>query len=102
VEAAMTQEMAMLRQHLESRLQESVREAVRSFSERIAEHVVKAVAEQATDRITASVAEERATSGADVDELDEKIRLAAQAALGTLQEVPRKLPLSKRRRKSPK
>ena len=102
VEAAMTQEMTTLRQHLESQLQESVREAVRSFSESIAEHVVKAVAEQVTDRTTASVAEARAMSGTDVDELDERIRLAAQAALGTLQEISRKLPPSKRRRKSPK
>jgi hypothetical protein len=102
VEAAMTQDMTMLSEHLESQLQESVREAVSSFSQRIAEHVVKAVAEQATDRTTAIVAEARATSGTNVDELDEKIRLAAQAALGTLQEIPRKLPPSKRRRKSPK
>ena len=102
VEAAITQDMTMLRQHLEWQLQESVWEAVRSFSQRIAEHVVKAVAEQATDRTTAIVAEARATSGTNVDELDEKIRLAAQAALGTLQEIPRNLPSSKRRRKSPK
>ncbi len=102
VEAAMSQEMILLRQHIESELQESVQEAVRSFSERIAGHIVRAVVEQASDRTATIVAEARETPEANVEELAEKIRQAAGEALSTLQESPSKLPSSKRRRKSPK
>jgi hypothetical protein len=100
VEAAMTEDMTLLRQRLESHLQEGVQEIVKSFADRITEHVLKAVAERAAEGSAAAVAEARQTYPANVDELDGKIGLAVREAVSGLQKNPRKAIPGKRRRKS--
>jgi hypothetical protein len=101
VEAALAEDMTLLRQRLESHLQQSVQETVKSFADRIAEHVLKAVAEQATERTAAIVAEARETFQGNVGELDAKIALAAREAVSAPQKSSRKPPSAKRPRKSP-
>jgi hypothetical protein len=100
VEAAMMEEIALLRQGLESQLQEAVQETVKSLSERIVQRILNAVTEQATEQTAASVAGALQSYGGDTEKLDAKIRLAAQEALGT--QVLRKSPPRKRARKAPK
>jgi hypothetical protein len=102
VEAAMAEDMTLLRRHLESRLQQSVQGVVESFADRIAEHVLKAVAERATERTAAVVAEACETFQGNVEELDAKIALAAREAVSAPQKSSRKPPSAKRPRKSPK
>jgi hypothetical protein len=102
VEAALAEDITLLRQRLESQLQQSVQETVKSFADRIAEHVLKAVAEQATERTAAVVAEARETFQGNVEELDAKIALAAREAVSAPQKGSRKPPAAKRPRKSPK
>jgi hypothetical protein len=81
VEAAMREEIALLRQHVESRLQESVQEIVKSLSERIAERVLNAVVEQTAERTAAAVDEARENGAGTTEELDAKILSAAREAL---------------------
>jgi hypothetical protein len=100
VEAAMREEVALLRQHLESRLQESVQEIVKSLSERISERVLNSVVEQTAERTAAAVAEARANRQGTTEELDAKILSAAREALST-QFAPARPP-RKRSRKPPK
>ncbi len=102
VEAAMAEDITLLRERLESQLQQSVQEIVKSFADRIADHVLKAVAEQATERTAAVVAEARETFQGNVGELDAKIALAAREAVSPPQKSPRKPSTAKRTRKSPK
>jgi hypothetical protein len=101
-EAALAEDITLLRQRLESQLQQSVQETVKSFADRIAEHVLKAVAEQATERTAAIVAEAREKFQGNVEELDAKIALAAREAVSPAQKGSRKPPPAKRARKSPK
>jgi hypothetical protein len=101
VEAALAEDMTLLRQRLESHLQQSVQETVKSFADRIAEHVLKAVAERATERTAAVVAEAREAFQGNVGELDAKIALAAREAVSAPQKSSRKPPSAKRPRKSP-
>jgi hypothetical protein len=101
VEAALAEDMTLLRQHLESQLQQSVQGIVESFADRIAEHVLKAVAERATERTAAVVAEAREAFQGNVGELDAKIALAAREAVSPSQKSSRKPPSAKRPRKSP-
>jgi non-homologous end joining protein Ku len=100
-EAALAEDMTLLRQHLESQLQQSVQGIVESFADRIAEHVLKAVAERATERTAAVVAEAREAFQGNVGELDAKIALAAREAVSPSQKSSRKPPSAKRPRKSP-
>ncbi|MGB8522749.1 MAG: hypothetical protein WCD43_07270 [Candidatus Acidiferrales bacterium] len=102
VEAALAEDITLLRQRLESQLQQSVQEIVKSFADRIAEHVLKAVAERATERTAAVVAEARETFPGNVEELDAKIAVAAREAVSLPQKSSRKPPTAKRSRKSPK
>jgi hypothetical protein len=101
VEAALTEDMALLRQRLESHLQQAAQETVKSFADRIVERVLKAVAEHATERTAAIVAEAREKRPANIEKLDAKIGLAAREAAGTPQKRTRKPAPAKRRRKSP-
>jgi imidazoleglycerol phosphate dehydratase HisB len=102
VETAMTEDMTLLRQRLESHLQEAVQETIKSLADRIAEHVLRAVAEHATERTAAIVAEARQTHHANAEELDAKIGLAVREAVSAPQKSSRKSPPTKRPRKSPK
>jgi len=100
VEAAMIEEIALLRQGLESQLQEAVQETVKSLSEQIVQRILNAVVEQATEQTAGSVAEALQSCGGNTEELGAKIRLAAQEALSA--QAPRKSPARKRARKAPK
>jgi hypothetical protein len=100
VEAAMIEEIALLRQGLETRLQEAVQETVKSLSERVIQSILSAVTEQTTEQTAVTVAEALQNCGDDSEKLDAKIRLAAQEALSP--QVPRKSPTRKRPRKAPK
>jgi PilZ domain-containing protein len=100
VEAALAEDITLLRQHLESQLQQSVQETVKSYADRIAEHVLKAVAERATERTAGVVAKARGKGN--VAELDAKIALAAREAVSPSQKPSRKPTPAKRARKSSK
>ncbi len=99
VEAAMAEEIALLRHGLESQLQEAVRETVKFLSERIVQRILNAVTEQATEQTAVTVAEAQSYGG-NTEELGAKIRLATQEALSA--QVPRKSPARKRARKAMK
>lgn len=99
VEAAMIEEITLLREHLESQLQEAVQKTVKSLSERIAQSILNVVVEQATERTAATVAEALETGGGQIEGLDTKIRLAAREALSMQFETPRKSQPRKRTRK---
>ena len=100
VEAAMREEVTLLRQLLEAKLQDSVQELVKSLSERIAERVLNVVAEQTAERTAAAVAEARESGEETTEELDAKILSAAREALGAQFAAVR--PSRKRSRKPPK
>jgi len=100
VEAAMMEEIALLRQGLESQLQEAVQETIKSLSERMVQRILRAVTEQATDQTAVTVAEALQNCGGHTEQLDAKIRLAAQEASSA--QVPRKSSARKRPRKAPK
>ncbi|MFZ0636531.1 MAG: hypothetical protein WA755_08245 [Candidatus Acidiferrales bacterium] len=102
VEAAMSQEIAALRQRLESHFQESLQETIKSVAEHIAEDVLIDVVQRATERTAAIVAEARITSEANAEELDARIRVALREALDAGPGSPRKSPSGKRRRNSSK
>ena len=102
VEAAMTENRAMLRQLLESNLQDVVQETVSTLGDRIAEQIMKAVAEHSAERTAAAVAEGRAASPENIEELDAKICVAAREAVTGQQKGARKTSSFKRRRKFPK
>jgi hypothetical protein len=100
VEAALIEEIALLRQGLESQLQDAVQETVKSLSERIVQRILHAVTEQTTEQTAGTVAGALQSRGSNTEELGAKVRLAAQEASGA--QVPRKSPARKRARKAPK
>jgi hypothetical protein len=99
VEAAMREEITLLRQRLESQLQKSVQEIVKSLSERIAERVLNAVVEQTAERTATTVAEARENGQRTTEELDAMILSATREAWNA-QALARTS--RKRSRKSPK
>jgi DNA-binding protein H-NS len=100
VEAAIIEEIALLRQDLESQLQAAVQETVKSLSDRIVQRILTAVTEQATEQAAAFVAAAHQSRGGNIEELGAKVRLAAQEALNA--QAPRKSPARKRARKATK
>jgi hypothetical protein len=100
VEAALIEEIALLRQGLELQIQEAVQETVKSLSERIVQSILSTVTEQATEQTAVTVADALQNCGGDSEKLDAKIRLAAQEALSA--QVPRKSTARKRSRKPAK
>jgi hypothetical protein len=100
VEAAMVEGIELIRQGLESQLQEAVQETVKSLSERIVQSILNAVTEQAAEQSFMSVAEALRSPGSNTEELGAKIRVATQEALGV--QPPRKSQARKRARKGPK
>ncbi len=104
IEAAMAEDVTMLRQLLELNLQAAVHETVKSLGDRIADQILKAVAEHATERTAAIVAgaREKCQDQASVEELDAAIGSAAREALSAQEKKLRKPASAKRVRKSPK
>ena len=100
VEAAMIEEIALLRQGLETRLEEAVQETIKSLSERIGQRILSAVTEQAVEETAPFVAEAHHNRGGNIEELGAKVRSAAQEALSA--QVPRKSSARKRPRRAPK
>jgi hypothetical protein len=80
-EAAITEEMAIARQQLDSQLHEAIERAIKVSMERVSESSVRKVVQQATDRTTAIVEEARKATEASAIHLDEKIREAVQQAV---------------------
>jgi hypothetical protein len=80
-EAAITEEMAIARQQLDSQLHEAIERAIKVSMERVSESSVRKVVQQATDRTTAIVEEARKATEASAIHLDEKIRDAVQQAV---------------------
>jgi hypothetical protein len=100
VEAAMIEEITLLRQGLETQLQGAVQETVKSLSERIVQRILSAVTEHATEQTAVTVAEALRSCGGNTEKLDAKIRLGAQEALS--EQGPPRSPARKRPRKPPK
>ena len=80
-EAAITEEMAIARQQLDSQLHEAIERAIKVSMERVSESSVRKVVQQATDRTTAIVEEARKATEASAIHLDVKIRDAVQQAV---------------------
>ena len=80
-EAAITEEMAIARQQLDSQLHEAIERAIKVSMERVSESSVRKVVQHATDRTTAIVEEARKATEASAIHLDEKIRDAVQQAV---------------------
>ena len=80
-EAAITEEMAIARQQLDSQLHEAIEKAIKVSMERVSESSVKKVVQQAADRTAAIVEEARKSTEASAIHLDEKIRDAVQQAV---------------------
>jgi hypothetical protein len=80
-EAAITEEMAIARQQLDSQLHEAIERAIKVSMERVSESSVRKVVQQATDRTSAIVEEARKATEASAIQLDEKIRDAVQQAV---------------------
>jgi hypothetical protein len=80
-EAAITEEMAIARQQLDSQLHEAIERAIKVSMERVSESSVRKVVQQATDRTAAIVEEARKATEASAIHLDEKIRDAVQQAV---------------------
>jgi PilZ domain-containing protein len=80
-EAAITEEMAIARQQLDSQLHEAIEKAIKVSMERVSESSVKKVVQQAADRTAAIVEEARKATEVSAIHLDEKIRDAVQQAV---------------------
>ena len=80
-EAAITEEMAIARQQLDSQLHDAIEKAIKVSMERVSESSVKKVVQQAADRTAAIVEEARKATETSAIHLDEKIREAVQQAV---------------------
>src|SRR6202167_4316141 len=80
-EAAITEEMAIARQQLDSQLHEAIERAIKVSMERVSESSVRKVVQQAAERTAAIVDEARKATEASAIHLDEKIREAVQQAV---------------------
>lgn len=80
-EAAITEEMAVARQQLDSQLHEAIEKAIKVSIDRVSESSMKKVVQQAADRTAAIVEEARKSTEASAIYLDEKIREAVQQAV---------------------
>ena len=80
-QAAINDEMTVVRQGLDAQLHEAVEHAIKVSMERVSESAAKKVVQQAAERTAAIVEEARKATGADVARLDAKIREAVDAAV---------------------
>jgi hypothetical protein len=81
-EAAITEEMAVVRQQLDAQLHDAVEKAIKVSMERVSESAVKKVVQQAADRTAAIIEEARKTSEVTAEHLDARVRHAVQEAVG--------------------
>jgi hypothetical protein len=80
-QAAINDEMTMVRQQLDAQLHDAVERAIKVSMERVSESAVRKVVQQAAERTAAIVEEARKASGADAGKLDAKIREAVESAV---------------------
>jgi hypothetical protein len=99
-EAAVAQEVTLMRQHLDVHLNEAIERSIEALLQRVADAAVKDAVQRAAER-TAEIVEEaqkacRATSA----ELDARFRLVLEEVANSQRISPRKRPPVKRRRKA--
>jgi hypothetical protein len=80
-EAAINDEMTIVRQQLDVQLHDAVEKAIKLSMERVSESTVKKVVQDAADRTAAIVEEARKADEANVEQLDAKIRQAVEQAV---------------------
>jgi len=80
-QAAINDEMTVVRQQLDVQLHDAVEKAIRVSMERVSESTVKKVVQDATDRTNTIVQEARKASDASVAQLDSKVRQAVEQAV---------------------
>jgi hypothetical protein len=80
-QAAVNDEMVMVRQQLDAQLHEAVERAIKVSMDRVSESAVRKVVQQAADRTADIVEQARKATGADAGKLDEKIRQAVESAV---------------------
>ena len=80
-QAAINDEMVMVRQQLDAQLHDAVERAIKVSMDRVSESAVRKVVQQASERTAQIVEEARKTTGADTAKLDEKIRQAVESAV---------------------
>ncbi len=80
-QAAINDEMTVVRQQLDAQLHDAVEKAIRVSMERVSESTVKKVVQDAADRTNAIVQEARKTAEASATQLDAKIRQAVEQAV---------------------
>ncbi len=80
-EAAINEEMTVVRQQLDAQLHDAVEKAIKVSMERVSESAVKKVVQQAAERTASIVDEARRTSETSTAQLDAKVRQAVQEAV---------------------
>jgi hypothetical protein len=80
-QAAINDEMTIVRQQLDVQLHDAVEKAIRVSMERVSESAAQKVVRDATDRTNAIVEEARKTSEASAAQLDAKVRQAVEEAV---------------------
>jgi hypothetical protein len=80
-QAAVNDEMTIVRQQLDAELHEAVEKAIKISMERVSESSMRKVVQQAADRTAAIVEEARRASDATAGQLDTKIRQAVEQAV---------------------
>jgi hypothetical protein len=80
-EAAITEEMAIVRQQLDAQLHDAVEKAIKVSMDRVSESAVKKVVQQAADRTAAIIEEARKSSEVTAEHLDARVRHAVQEAV---------------------
>ena len=80
-EAAIAEEMAVVRQQLDAQLHDAVEHAIKVSMERVSESAAKKVVQQAAERTAAIVEEARKAGQISAQQIDAKVRQAVQAAV---------------------
>ena len=80
-EAAINEEMTVVRQQLDVQLHDAVEKAIKVSMERVSESTVKKVVQQAAERTASIVDEARRASETNTAQLDAKVRQAVQEAV---------------------
>ena len=80
-EAAINEEMTVVRQQLDAQLHDAVEKAIKVSMERVSESAVKKVVQQAAERTASIVDEARKAGETNTAQLDAKVRQAVQEAV---------------------
>ena len=80
-QAAINDEMTIVRQQLDVQLHDAVEKAIKLSMERVSESAVKKVVQDAADRTAAIIEEARKAGEANAEQLDAKIRQAVEQAV---------------------